>query len=119
MIRLMHRLALFALLAWLPLQASAMPWLSFKCEQHGSGMHQHAAHGQHSDGAGDVAHGVGDDGMATADAHDCCHHFSVAVLPMRPLYTAGLPGSAGELPQVHSYSFFPELPKRPPLAGLV
>ncbi len=119
MIRLMRQLVLFALLAWLPLQASAMPWLAFKCEQHTSGMHQHNAHGQHSGGAGDLADGVSDDGMAAGDAYDCCHHFSVAVPPIQSLYTAGFPHASGESPQVYSYFFFPEPPKRPPLAGLI
>jgi len=117
MIRLMRQLVLFALLAWLPLQASAMPWLAFKCEQHTSGMHQHAAHGQHSGGTGDVADGGSDDGMA-AGAYDCCHHFS-AVLPIQSLYAVGFAHAASVSPQLYSYSFFPELPKRPPLAGLV
>jgi len=118
----MRRCVLLMLLAWLPIQASAMPWLAFKCEQHDAGAHehvaQHAGHAQHAN-APDFGTAVGDDPDPVNDVHTCCPHFSgvVHTLPV----VAGADAGTGVAPHspAHLHEFIPDLPKRPPLAHLV
>lgn len=120
--RPMRRFVLLMLLAWLPIQASAMPWLAFTCEQHESGIHdhtaQHAGHAHHADGADQNS--TGDGGSDTVNAgHTCCHLFSGVVHSMS--ISSGATMNAGVAPQapVPLHDFIPDLPKRPPLAQLV
>lgn len=118
----MRRFVLLMLLAWLPIQASAMPWLAFQCDQHDSGLHSHAAqHADHSHHAAPGNHGAaeGGDSDAAMGIHSCCHHYSVVVHSLPIL--AGVAASAGVAPRLpaHLYEFVPDLPKRPPLAHLV
>ncbi len=119
---LMRRFALLILLAWLPIEASAMPWLAFACEQHESGIHdqsaQHAGHAHHADGADQIS--SGDDDLDSVNAsHTCCHHFSGVVHFTSS--SSGVAVAAGIAPQSPTplYDFIPDLPKRPPLAHLV
>ena len=119
----MRRFVLLMLLAWLPLQASAMPWLAFKCDQHTSeGMHdaaaQQAGHVHHA-AAGDQNAADDNDPDAVNAVHGCCHHFS-GVAPTLPISSAAAiaVGVAPHLPTL-PYDFIPELLKRPPLAHLV
>jgi hypothetical protein len=120
------RLVAFALLAWLPLQAAALPGLVALCEldpahspihrtadaaahDHGDNAHEHAGDdgaGGHEGGAG---HGVG--------GHGCCHHYSTAA----PTLAIGAPNAAHAVfvtASSHLHDFFPEQPKRPPLASV-
>lgn len=119
---LIRRFILLFLLAWLPLQAAATPWLAFKCEQHESGMHgaaaQHAGHGQHAD-AGDQNAADDDDSDASKGVHESCHHFSGAIHAI-PIF-AGATVAAGVAPHSPAlvFDFIPDLLKRPPLAHLV
>jgi hypothetical protein len=124
--RLTRYLAL-ALLAWLPLQAAALPALMLACEldpAH-SPMH-HAMAGVATHDHGDHAHEQGgDDGAGGHDGgtghgvagHGCCHHYSSAA----PTLAIGAPDAAHEVyvtTSSHQHDFFPEQPKRPPLATL-
>jgi hypothetical protein len=127
--RLTRYLAL-ALLAWLPLQAAALPGLMLACQldpahssapttmhDHGTGHQAHGDDGHVHDG--DDAAG-GQDGQAghSMSANHCCHLYSAAATLSSPL-TAGAPhGEFLANAPSHVYLFFPEQPKRPPLATL-
>ena len=120
---MMRRYVLLMLLAWLPIQASAMPWLAFQCEQHGSGMHyehaaQHAGHAHHAD-ASDHGAAVGDDPDALNDVHTCCPHFSGVVHSLPFFAGANVATDVAPHSPAHLHDFIPDLPKRPPLARLV
>jgi hypothetical protein len=124
--RRLARLIAFALLVWLPLQATALPGLMTACEldpahspmhRHDDGAAGHHAHGDHA--------GHGDEGAASHDGHSghstgghsCCHHFSTAA----PAIAIAVPVAAHEAfvtAAIHLHDFFPEQPKRPPLAAL-
>lgn len=126
----MHRLSrllAFALLAWLPLQAAALPVLVLACEldpAH-SPMH-HAQHdANHGDHHGEHAHEHDNDGADGhdgamghgANGHGCCNHYSTAA----PTLAIGVPEATAEVvvtASIHLRDFFPEQPKRPPLARL-
>jgi hypothetical protein len=125
--RRLTRYIAFALLAWLPLQAAALPGLIALCEldpAH-SPMH-HAMHDAAAHDHGDDAHEHGgDDGAGGHDGgpghgvggHGCCHHYSSAA----PTLAIGAPDAAHEVfltVSVQLHDFFPEQPKRPPLATL-
>jgi hypothetical protein len=128
--RLFRRALVLFMIAWLPLQAGALPVLVLDCEldPQGSAMHQ-AMHGGalHDDGHGAPADAPGaapahdHDGDAGHDAfgHGCCHHLSSGAAPAAPI--AFLPAGAivPVASAVHPYRFFPDLPRRPPLADLV
>lgn len=118
--RLARRVLILALLAWFPVQASAMPWLAHKCDQHDTVVHdhgmQHTDHAQHAaDGGHDDTGHAGDSG---ASVHSCCHHHFAAIVPLAP--TTGEAATSAVAPALpaHSYQFFPEPLKRPPLAEL-
>lgn len=120
--RFLERFVAVLLLAWLPMQASALPALALLCEQEQTSAAKHdvsaAAHGHH-DGAGHHQHVDGDDEVGSA-AHDhgngCCHHLFSAVLPVS-LDAPPESASALDLTLLSSLtSFFPEQPQRPPLA---
>jgi len=119
----MRRFILLMLLAWLPVQASAMPWLAVKCEQHESGTYGHAAHNGGNAHHGDPASSSGsnEDGHATADGvHTSCHHFfSGAIHGVADLTDAVVATGLVSHPPAPLYEFLPDLPKRPPLADLV
>jgi hypothetical protein len=130
--RLRH-LVVFFLLAWLPVQAVALPALAARCEaEHGAAAHalgastagarQHSHLGGHSshfdamsaDGLASPAHDPGGDG-GSAGSHFCCHHFSAV-----PVTDLALAADAGPVqatrPVVALFSYFPELQRRPPRA---
>ena len=125
--RRLTRTLAFALLAWLPLQAAALPGLIALCELDPAHSPMHPAidaaaahdHGDHAhehggdDGAGGhdggTGHGVG--------GHGCCHHYSSAA----PTLAIGAPDAAHAVfvtASSHLHDFFPEQPKRPPLAAV-
>jgi hypothetical protein len=78
--RAFRKFVILALLAWLPLQAAALPALAFLCEVDPGAMHGHAAahshHGdhQHGDGGHDTA-AVTTAPLVTGRSARCCHHF--------------------------------------------
>jgi hypothetical protein len=127
--RRLSRLIALALLAWLPLQAAALPGLAALCEldparspMH-AGMHDddgaagHHAHGDHAHGDDDGTHGHDGTPGHGGSGHGCCHHFStaapaLAVIAPEPALAAFLTAA------VAVHDFFPEQPKRPPLAAL-
>jgi len=119
--RLMRRFVLLILLAWLPIQASAMPWFAFKCEGHDPVVHEHAApaggHGHHAAGPGDAADG--DPGNPISNAHSCCHQFSGAATALLQPTADIIAAGVDPHPLAHAYDFFPEPDKRPPLVALV
>jgi len=128
--RAFRKLVILALAAWLPLQAGALPALALDCEldPEGSALHQ-AMHGGAQPGHGDGAqHAHGDgapahdhDGDAGHDAfgHGCCHNLSSGAAASAPIVSLPAGAIVPVAPVVHPYRFFPDLPKRPPLADLV
>lgn len=123
--RRLSRLLAFALLAWLPLQAAALPALVLACEldpahspMH-AGMHDADAPGHHAHGGDDGAHGHDHDGTPGHGGygHGCCHHYSSAASAL----VVGAPEPAHAVfltAAIAVHDFFPEQPKRPPLASL-
>jgi hypothetical protein len=119
--RLAHLIAL-ALLAWLPLQAAVLPGLVALCEldpvhspMHHAG-HDHGGHANEYGGDGDSGGHDGGAGHGTG-GHGCCHHYSSAA----PSIAITAPETAHEVfvtAKIHLHDFFPEQPKRPPLATL-
>jgi hypothetical protein len=122
--RRLLRLVAFALLAWMPLQAAALPALMTACEL--DPVHapmQQAAH-EHG-GSGHLGHSHGDDGAAghdgqsggAASVHDCCHQFST-VAPALAVAPSDAGATVVAAPPLRPSEFFPERPKRPPLVRL-
>jgi hypothetical protein len=129
MTRILRKALIVFLLGWLPLQAGALPLLMLDCEVEpdGAAMHQ-AMHGgaQHDHDDGAAAHGHDapphdHDGDAAHDAfgHGCCHNLSTGAAAAAPVVSLPSGAIVPLPPTVHPYRFFPELLKRPPLAGLV
>jgi hypothetical protein len=127
--RLLRKALVVFLLAWLPLQAGALPALVLDCEldPEGSAMHQ-AMHGgaQHDHGHdtaadGDQAPAHDHDGDAGHDAfsHGCCHNLSSGAAAAAPIVSLPAGAIVPAALAIHPYRFFPELLKRPPLADLV
>jgi hypothetical protein len=116
--RAFRRLVTFALLAWLPLQAAALPALAFLCEVDPGAVHAHgAAHSHHGD------HGHGDDGHdghdgSSSGPHACCHHFFSAALPSVAMAAVVPVSGVDPTPLFHPDFFIPEQPQPPPLARL-
>jgi hypothetical protein len=111
------------LLAWLPLQASALPMLALHCEAghegHALAVPAHHADLDHEVGMGGEDHETrvqdGHDDTDTVHQHFCCHHF--AALPVtepRPQAHAAL--APTERLALTLFSFFPEPKRRPPRA---
>jgi len=128
--RSFRKFVILALLAWLPLQAAALPALAFLCEVDPGAMHGHAAahshHGDHQHGDGDGGHGDGhhgggDDGdnSSPSGPHGCCHHFFSAALLSFQTVTAMPVSGIDPTPLFHPDFFIPEQPQPPPLARLV
>ncbi len=120
--RVINKSLLAFLLGWLPLQASAFPLIALLCERDPSGMHGqaavHAHHGHAGDHSAHEQHGDGgDDGSSPVPFHNCCHNLTSAAVPA--VTAALVPPAAGNEPTAlfHLSSFFPDLPKRPPLAA--
>ena len=125
--RRLARYIAFALLAWLPLQAAALPGLMAVCELDPAHSPMHRtmnAAAAHDDGDHAHEHG-GDDGAGGHDGgpghgvggHGCCHHYSTAA----PTLAIGAPETAHEVfitASPHLHDFFPEQPKRPPLTAV-
>lgn len=125
--RTLRKLVILVLLAWLPLQAAALPALAFLCGVDPGAVHGHAAANahdgdhRHGDGGhhGDGGDGEGE-GSSPAGPHTCCHHFFSAALPFLRTVTAVAPVSGVDpTPLFHPEFFIPEQPQRPPLARLV
>jgi hypothetical protein len=116
----LRRFVIAALLAWLPLQAAALPALAFLCElDPGAGFGHgvaHAHHGEHGHGDGGHDH---DDGASPAGPHGCCHHFYSAALPSVATVAQTPASGVDPTPLFHPDSFIPEQPQPPPLARLV
>lgn len=118
---MIRRFVLLMLLAWLPVQASAMPWLAFRCEQHDSDtqgqaqVQHHAGHAQHApaDAAGH------DSGVAGNNVHSCCHHFSGVVHTLPVMAGVEVSEAVATSPPARLHDFIPDLLQRPPLARLV
>jgi len=122
MIPFLRRFVAVLLLAWLPVQAAALPALAMLCEQEHSVAHhdpsfggEHAHHdaiGPHSHADGDEKHG----GTTHDHASGCCHHLYSAA----PVVFLEAPNESGSNLDLTSFvslsSFFPEQPQRPPLA---
>jgi hypothetical protein len=119
--RVLQRFVAVVLLAWLPLQAAALPALAMLCEQGEIAAQGRPASDVAHDHHGIVAHphAGGDDEVGSA-GHDhgngCCHHLFSAVLPV----ALDAPRESGSpldfTPPSSLFSFFPEQPQRPPLA---
>ena len=121
--RSFRKFVILALLAWLPLQAAALPALAFLCEVDPGAMHGHAAahshHGDHQHGDGHHGGGHDGDGSSSAGPHVCCHHFFSATLPSFSTVTAMPVSGVDPTPLFHPDFFIPEQPQPPPLARLV
>jgi len=119
--RAFHKFVILALLAWLPLQAAALPALALLCEVDPGAMHGHSAahahHGDHEHGDGGQEHD--DEGSSSAGPHTCCHHFFSAALLSLPTVTATPVSGVDPTPLFHPDFFIPEQPQPPPLARLV
>ena len=114
-----RKFVILVLLAWLPLQAAALPALAFLCEVDPGAMHGHAAAHSHH---GDHEHGDGDhdsSGSSPAGPHGCCHHFFSAALLSLQTVTATPVSGVDPTPLFHPDFFIPEQPQPPPLARLV
>jgi hypothetical protein len=121
--RAFRKFVILTLLAWLPLQAAALPALAFLCEVDPGAMHGHAAaHSHHGDHQhGDGHHGGGHDGdnSPPSGPHGCCHHFfSAALLSLQTVTVMPVSG-VDPTPLFHPDFFIPEQPQPPPLARLV
>ena len=126
--RRLSRFVAFALLAWLPLQAAALPAFAALCELdpahspmhaalHDDGAAGHEEHADHDHGADDGAHSHDGTPGHGGSGHGCCHHFSTAA----PALVVGAPELAHAVfltAVIAVRDFFPEQPKRPPLAAL-
>jgi hypothetical protein len=123
MTRFLQRFVALLLLAWLPMQASALPALALLCEQEQTSVGKNgvvvATHGHHHDGGVHHQHADGDEEVGSA-VHDhgngCCHHLFSAVVPA----SLDAPRESGlqldPIPLFSLSSFVPEQPQRPPLA---
>lgn len=118
-----------ALLAWLPLQAVALPGFVLACQldpahspgpatdqDHGT---EHQAHGDggHAHDGDDGAGDQGSHGNHSLSSHPCCHLYSAAA-PPPPLAAPAPHGEYRATAASHAYHFFPEQFQRPPLAAL-
>ena len=129
-----HRALAVFLIAWLPIQASAMPSLMRVCEQTVAG-EQAAVAGQEQashevpcpyhmqvaqvDRGDPQAAGVPENGGESSHGagHPCCHVTASpapSALVSITLPIAGFPAAA---PIERAYAFFPEQAQRPPLAA--
>jgi hypothetical protein len=113
--RRLHSIVLLSLLAWLPLQAVAVPLLAGCCPETAAAVadaspcHQHAADG---DAAPADPAGAGDHDNP---GHLCCPHFSAA--PVHRLAFAAEPSRFDAPPVVPAArSHIPDQPQRPPRA---
>ena len=112
------------MLAWLPLQAAALPVLALKCHAGSAGpaaagdhaanaaMHDHTAHAQQA--AVDAgASGAPDDGGPAG--HLCCTHFTAVTATVFQT-VATTAAAAMATPAPRAYSHLPEPPQQPPRA---
>jgi hypothetical protein len=118
--RSVRRLVVFALLAWLPLQSVAQPALMLACGIDGGASSGIAASGDANEHE-HPCHGGGDEGSsggAQLLLHGCCHNVAF-VSPAIAAMPAEAPRAPREAaPPPYAYRFFPDQPKRPPLAAL-
>ena len=115
--RAFRKFVILALLAWLPLQAAALPALALLCEIDPGAAHSH--HGDHQHGDGHDGGGHDGDGSSSAGPHGCCYHFFSAALPSFSTVTAMPVSGVDPTPLFHPDFFIPEQPQPPPLARLV
>jgi len=120
MSRLLKKALLVFLLGWVPLQASAYPLIALLCERDPG--HGHAAvHGQHAQIGGDSEQDQsGDrtgDGSSHLPVHNCCHNLGSAAVPAVTVASAAAVTGVEPTPNFHLVDFFPDQPKRPPLAA--
>ena len=111
------------MLAWLPLQAAALPILAFKCHagaatgtaamDEPAAQTLDAAHEHHAAASDTEAPGALDDGGPAG--HLCCTHFTAvtATVFQAPATTAA---SALATPASRAYSYLLEPPQQPPRA---
>jgi hypothetical protein len=114
------------LLAWLPLQAAALPVLALKCHAGGTGpavIHDqaasmdtashdgHNAHEHHASAGDDSAPGANDDGGPAG--HLCCTHFT-AVTATVFAAAAALTAHAMAAPPARAVSHLSAPPQHPP-----
>ncbi len=116
--RTFRKLVILGMLAWLPLQAAALPALALLCEVDPGAMHgaaaAHSHHGDHQHGDGGHDH----DGSSPAGPHGCCHHFFSAALPSFATVAQAPASGVEPTPLFHPDFFIPEQPQPPPLARL-
>jgi hypothetical protein len=118
MTRLLKKGFLVFLLAWLPLQASALPLLALLCDQDPSGMHGHAvATGHHGHAEPGHDHHGDDDSSSPAPSHSCCNNLTSAAVPAIAAGTTEPAEGIAPTPLPHLYRFVPEQPQPPPLAA--
>jgi hypothetical protein len=118
MLRILKKALLVFLIGWVPLQASAYSLSDLLCERDSSAVHGHSHHGHAGDPAAEQDdHGDADSGSSPVPLHDCYYKLTSATMPSAPVAFA--PGAAGvePAPLFHLFSFFPDHPKRPPLAA--
>ncbi len=114
------------LLAWLPLQAAALPVMALTCHAGGAGpavMHDqaaamdtaahdgHNAHQHRAAVADDSAPGVTADGGPAG--HQCCTHFTAVTATVLAAAKA-LSAHAMATPPARAVSHLPEPPQQPP-----
>lgn len=104
------------LLAWLPVQAVAVPLVALRCHDgdHAAApvvVHDCHEQPQAADEGASPDHDGDEHGLNTG--HLCCPHFSA--MPTNRFGIFAEPTSfQAPMPVFHAYSFFPEQPQRPP-----
>jgi hypothetical protein len=121
MFRILKKALLIFLLAWVPLQTSALPLVALLCGENSAGMHgQAAAHGHHGYGgehAGHDRHGGGDDDSSPVPLYNCCHNLTSAAVPAVTAISTAPAEDIAPMSRFHLFSFVPDQPRRPPLAA--
>lgn len=114
------------LFACFSLQAVAIPAIALVCSEPVARdeiyVLMHAEPGiEHSD----VHHGHGDTNRSHGDGHDhstaghsCCHSFGTASIGVPIGIPDPSPGTVVVTASLHLFEFFPDRPKRPPLASV-
>jgi len=112
-----RKLVLLLALAVMPLQgvAAAVSLLQCKAEGGERAAHVIQAHGGHDQGVAHDNPPVDDGGAKTHTGHFCCHQVSGLPLVVLSAALPELPGWALSPARLREL-FFPEQPKRPPLA---
>jgi len=122
MSRILKKALLVFLLGWVPLQASAYSLIDVLCGRDSSTIHGHAAvhapHGPAGERAGDDDQGNGGNGASSpVPLHHCYHQPTSTTPPSVRVSSAPATPDVEPTALFHLFSFFPEQPKRPPLAA--